>query len=250
MLLIQTRISRLPLPLSGLRPVPIQMCILCSGCRWSNCAAWPVLLGCLGWPVAVAVPSCWRPSPRRLADCWVALPSLAGTFWLPDRVPVAPLEQLNLKVPPSVLAHWRAQAQAQELSIRNWLMSIAGPTAAPGPAGGDGLADRVALLDATVAELREAVAQLQQARPSRSPRPAPAAPPAAPVPPPADLPADGIETAALAQLLGVKRHTMNARIRRSGGAVPGLVVDGWRCLGLRTPERGGPPRALWVPAAT
>lgn len=165
---------------------------------------------------------------------------------------MAPLQQLNLKVPPAVLDHWRAQAAAQGVSVRDWLVSIAGPTAAPGPgpAAGDGLADRVAQLEAAAAELREAVAQLQQARPPRSPRPAPAAPPVAPVPTPADLPADGIETAALAQLLGVKRGTFNARIARMGGAAPGLVVDGWRCLGLRTPERGGPPRALWVSRAT
>lgn len=160
------------------------------------------------------------------------------------------LQQLNLKVPPAVLDHWRAQAAAHGLSIRDWLVSITVPTAAPGPAAGDGLADRVALLETTAAELREAVAQLQQARPPRSPRPASAAPPAAPVPIPADLPADGIETAALAQLLGVKRGTFNARIARMGGAAPGLVVDGWRCMGLRAPDRGGPPRALWVPAAT
>jgi hypothetical protein len=179
---------------------------------------------------------------------WVVV----GTFRLPDRVPVAPLQQLNLKVPPAVLDHWRAQAAAQGVSVRDWLVSIAGPTAppGPGPAAGDGLADRVALLEATAAELRGAVAQLQQTRPPRSPSPAPAGPLAAPVPVPADLPADGIETAALAQLLRMKRGTLNARIARMGGAAPGLVVDGWRCLGLRTPERGGPPRALWVPAAT
>ena len=172
----------------------------------------------------------------------------AGTVPLPDRVPVAPLQQLNLKVPPAVLDHWRAQAAAQGVSVRDWLVSIAGPTVAPGlrHGGGEGLADRVARLEAAAAELREAVAQLQQARPPRSPRPVSASPPAAPVP--ADLPADGIETAALALLLGVKRGTFNARIHRMGGAAPGLVVDGWRCLGLRTPERGGPARALWVPA--
>ena len=162
-----------------------------------------------------------------------------------------PLQQLNLKVAPAVLDHWRAQAAAQGLSVRDWLLSIAGPDAGPvlRPAGGDLLADRVAQLEAAAAELREAVAQLQAQRPSpRSPRPAPAAGP--PVPIPADLPADGIETTALAQLLGVKRGTLNARIARVGGAAPGLVIDGWRCLGQRTPERGGPPRALWVPAAT
>jgi len=163
---------------------------------------------------------------------------------------VAPLRQLNLKLRPEVAAHWEAQAEAKGMKVREWLLSIAGPTAAPGPgpAAGDGLADRVARLEAATAELREALAQLQEARPPQSPRPAPAAPPAAPVPPLAAMPADGIETAALALRLGVKRGTFNARIARMGGAAPGLVVDGWRCLGLRTPERGGPPRALWVPA--
>lgn len=164
---------------------------------------------------------------------------------------MAPLQQLNLKVPPAVLDHWRAQAAAQGLSVRDWLVSIAGPDAATeAVSGGDGLPDRVAQLEAATAELLEAVAQLQQARPPRSPRPAPAASPAAPVPVPADLPADGIETATLAQLLGVKRGTFNARISRMGGVVPGLVVDGWRCLGLRASDRGGPLRALWVPVGT
>lgn len=151
------------------------------------------------------------------------------------------LHQLNLKVPPAVFDHWRAQAEAQGLSVRDWLVSIAGPAAAP--AGGDRLADRVTQLEAAAAELREAVALLQAAAP-RSPRPA------APVSIPADLPADGIETAALADLLGLKRGTLLARIGRAGGPVPGVVVDGWRCLGLRPSDRGGPPRALWVPAGT
>lgn len=190
--------------------------------------------GCVAWliPGCAAVPDGYLSATRR--------------------VPVAPLQQLNLKVPPAVLDHWRAQAAAQGLSVRDWLVSIAGPTAAPEPgsAAGYGLADRVAQLEATAAELRESLSRLQQARPPRSPQPAPPAPPAAPAPPPAGLAVDGIETAALAQLLGLKRGTLNARISRMGGAAPGLVVDGWRCLGSRTPERGGPPRALWVPADT
>ncbi len=159
------------------------------------------------------------------------------------------LVQINLKVSPAVAADWKAQAAAEGLSVRDWLVSVTTPTV-PAPAGGPGLVDRVAQLEAITAELRATLAQLQQARPPRSPRPVSAAPPAAPVPIPADLPADGIETAALAERLGVKRGTFNARIARMGGAAPGLVVDGWRCLGLRPPERGGPPRAVWVPAGT
>lgn len=160
------------------------------------------------------------------------------------------LQQLNLKLPPVVIAHWRTQAAAAGLSVRDWLLAeLAPPAAAAGDRGS--LADRVAELEVVTAELRGALAQLQARpapRPTRSPRPAPAAAPEAPAAVPAELPADGIETAALAQLLGVKRGTINARIARAGGAAPGLVIDGWRCLGLRTPERGGPPRALWVPA--
>lgn len=157
------------------------------------------------------------------------------------------LQQINLKVPPAVLDHWRAQAAAQGLSVRDWLVSITGPAAGhgAGPAAGDDLTERVALLEAVAADLRQAVAQLQQVRPPRSPRPVPP-----PVDLPDDLPADGIETAALADLLQLKRGTFNARISRAGGPAVGQVVDGWRCVGLRVPDRGGPPRALWVPAAT
>lgn len=160
------------------------------------------------------------------------------------------LQQLNLKLPPSVLAHWRAQAAAEGLSVRDWLVSITAPSAAPqaGTAGGSALGNRVAQLELRTADLAATVAQLQARGPAlRSPRPARAV---APVTPPADLPPGGIETAALADLLGMKRGSLNARIARAGGAAPGLVIDGWRCLGLRTPERGGPPRALWVPVGT
>ena len=159
-----------------------------------------------------------------------------------------PLAQLNLKLPPAVLAQWRALAADEGLSVRDWLLATLAPTSEPPavPAAGAELADRLQALEATTAELAATVAQLQQARPPRSPRSAPVAAP--PVPIPADLPADGIETAALAQLLGKRRGTINGRISRAGGPAPGLVIDGWRCLGLRPPERGGPARALWVPA--
>lgn len=155
------------------------------------------------------------------------------------------LAQLNLKLPPAVLAQWRALAAAEGLSVRDWLLATLAPTAEPpaGPAAGAGLADRLQALEAALPELAATVAQLQQARPPRSPRLA-----APPVPIPADLPADGIETAALAQLLGMRRGTINARIARAGGPAPGLELEGWRCLGLRPPERGGPARALWLPA--
>lgn len=168
---------------------------------------------------------------------------------------MAPLQQINLKVSEAVAAHWRAEAAAAGLSVRDWLVSITAPTAAAPPASG--AADVLQRLEA----LEAAVIELRTARPPRTanaPRPARAAAaqaagpldpgPAAEVPPlPPVVAGDAIETAALADRLGIKRGTMNARIARAGGAVPGLVIEGWRCLGLRTSERGGPPRALWQP---
>lgn len=62
-------------------------------------------------------------------------------------------------------------------------------------------------------------------------------------------PAEGIETAALADLLQVRRGTLNARIARAGGPYEGLELEGWRCVGLQVPARGGPARARWEPAS-
>ena len=52
----------------------------------------------------------------------------------------------------------------------------------------------------------------------------------------------------LADLLGIKRGALNARIGRAGGAAPGLVIEGWCCVGLAVPKRGGPAQALWQQA--
>ena len=61
-----------------------------------------------------------------------------------------------------------------------------------------------------------------------------------------DITTDGaIPTAALADLLGLKRSALNARVGRAGGAAPGLVIEGWCCVGLAVPKRGGPAQALW-----
>ena len=59
-------------------------------------------------------------------------------------VPVAPLQQLNLKLPPAVLDHWRAQALAEGVSVRDWLVSRLGPAAAAPAAD---LAERVGELE-------------------------------------------------------------------------------------------------------
>jgi hypothetical protein len=86
---------------------------------------------------------------------------------------VAPLQQLNLKLPPAVLDHWRAQALAEGLSVRDWLVSRLGPAAAPAA----DLAERVGELERTAAELAAAVGELRGAAAAapRSPRPDPVA---------------------------------------------------------------------------
>jgi hypothetical protein len=114
----------------------------------------------------------------------------------------------------------------------------------------------VAQLEASTAELLQAVAQLQAHGPApRSPGRVNAAPrtgdassPVRVMPAAAEVPPGGVETAALADRLGIRRGTLNARIARAGGAYEGLELEGWRCLGLRAPARGGPARAVWVPA--
>jgi hypothetical protein len=59
---------------------------------------------------------------------------------------------------------------------------------------------------------------------------------------------EAIPTDELARLLNIKRNTLNGRIRRAGGVAPGLMLEGWRCLGLVVPEGGGQAQALWQQA--
>lgn len=108
-------------------------------------------------------------------------------------------------------------------------------------------------------ELEKRLERLEQ---QKQPRAKAAHPPATPGPGAKAAPAakqlpvtlevvsvDGaIPTAALADLLGIKRGALNARIGRAGGAAPGLVIEDWCCVGLAVPKRGGPAQALWQQA--
>jgi hypothetical protein len=153
--------------------------------------------------------------------------------------------QLALQVPPELLARLQAAAVATgrtktSLALE-WLeRGLAGHGAPPAGHGAPPeLLARIEALEAGLAEL--------QRQPSLPP---PARPSAAPLPPPAELGAvggDAIPSAELARRLGVKGGTLNARLQRLGGPMPGLIVDGWRCLGKRQSPQGGPPRAYWQP---
>lgn len=82
---------------------------------------------------------------------------------------MAPLQQLNLKLPAEVLDHWRGQAAAEGLSVRDWLVSRVGPAA---PAAGAELAERVAELERVTADLAAALGELRGAGAApRSPLP-------------------------------------------------------------------------------
>ena len=156
-----------------------------------------------------------------------------------------PLQQLNLKLPAPVLALWRAKAAAEGLSVRDWLVSVTGSPTAPqvAAAGDPELAERVAAIEAAIADLGGQVAALA-AFPSP---PAKAAPPEVSEAQLAELGGHGIPTAELAIRLGVKRASLHTRITRQGGVRPGLIIDGWQCVGLAPTPRGGPPRACWRP---
>lgn len=152
-----------------------------------------------------------------------------------------PLVQLNLKIPEAVRAHWQREASAAGLSIRDWLIRQTMPGEAPPIPSDPGLMDRVVALESQVAELLKRPASVRRDRPVRPP------PELQQLAPASDL--EGVEGAAVARSLGITRNGWNARVTRAGGAREGVVVSGWRCVGLRQSARGGPPRAVWVPGA-
>jgi hypothetical protein len=120
---------------------------------------------------------------------------------------------------------------------------------------------RLGALEAAVAALQKPSAT---APPARATKPAPAAPsdpleleldlsPSEPHPSGGgstitrmgDAPAGAVTTAELADALGMKRGSLNERLRRMGGAREGLELEGWRCCGQVAPPSGGPPRWVW-----
>ena len=91
-------------------------------------------------------------------------------------------------------------------------------------------------------QLNQRLERLEQQKQPRA-KAAPAAKPSTIVPVDGAIPTDE-----LARLLNIKRNTLNGRIRRAGGVAPGLMLEGWRCLGLVVPEGGGQAQALWQQA--
>jgi hypothetical protein len=145
--------------------------------------------------------------------------------------------QLNLRLPVPLVAALKTQAQQQGITLTALVeQQLSGDSK---PASSD--------LAAQLAAIEQRLAALEQGRLASPTRVIPA-------PRPAELPAvprgsgGPITTAELAELLSMRRGTLNARIGRAGGAAVGLELNGWRCVALEVPKRGGPARALWEPA--
>ena len=196
------------------------------------------------------------PSPTRVGPCW-CWPVPSG---LPERVPVA-LQQLNLKLPPEVAAHWSAQARAEGLSVRDWLIARVGPAAGPAPAAaGAELLERVAALEAAVAQLQRPASpervkaaprsgdalgpgqlEIIGARHLSPPEPEAASPERVE---PITRTGDALTTAELADQTGTSRGAWN---NWAGKAAPGDVrhhpdAGSWRLVGKAPAPGGGPER--------
>jgi hypothetical protein len=159
--------------------------------------------------------------------------------------------QLNVRLEKSLVL--RAQKASQQqgrtlaacvaMALEQWL---AAPSSAP----------QEPLPISRLEELEKRLERLEQqkqplakkAQLEVTPPPGPKAGSPLGVTPPTVPDGEAIPTAALADLLGIKRGALNARVGRAGGAAPGLVIEGWCCVGLAVPKRGGPAQALWQQA--
>ena len=152
--------------------------------------------------------------------------------------------QLNLRLPVPLVAALKAQAQQQGITLTALVeQQLSGDSK---PASSD-LAAQLAAIEQRLVAL-EQVRSRNLARVTPPPRPAEEIPNRLlPATPPAIGCGGPITTTELAELLAMRRGTLNARIGRAGGAAVGLELNGWRCVALEVPPRGGPARALWEP---
>ena len=151
--------------------------------------------------------------------------------------------QLNLRLPVPLVAALKTQAQQQGITLTALVEQQLSGDSKPASSG----------LAAQLAAIEQRLVALEQSRLASPTRVKPAPRPAEEIPNRL-LPASGsscsgdpITTAELAELLSMRRGTLNARIGRAGGAAVGLELNGWRCVALEVPPRGGPARALWEP---
>ena len=144
--------------------------------------------------------------------------------------------QLNLRLPVPLVAALKTKAQQQGITLTALVEQQLSGDSKPASS----------YLAAQLAAIEQRLVALEQGRLASPTRVIPA-------PRPVELPAaprgsgGPIATAELAGLLSIRRGTLNARIGRAGGAAVGLELNGWRCVALEVPPRGGPARSLWEP---
>ena len=155
------------------------------------------------------------------------------------RLPVAKI-QLNLKMPPELVARLREEAAAEGITLTALAeRRLSGGYPAATPQLSDPVADRLAALEDRVMALEV----------DRSPRPSRRGGEELLVPIEAEQaePGTRLTTPELAQLLGLTRNALNNWVARNR---PGDERDGWRLVGQTRPAAGGPPRWVWERATT
>ena len=152
--------------------------------------------------------------------------------------------QLNLRLPVPLVAALKAQAQQQGITLTALVEQQLSGDSKPASSG----------LAAQLAAIEQRLAALERGRLASPTRVIPALRLVEEIPnrllpvvPEEQLLLGPITTAELAGLLSIRRGTLNARIGRAGGPAVGLELNGWRCVALVVPPRGGPARALWEP---
>ena len=166
-----------------------------------------------------------------------------------------PLPQLSLKLPPEVLADWRRRAAeaGHGASVRDWLIARVGPAAGPAPAAPAAaeLLERVAALEAGLAELRAAARVTPAPRSAEPLRLPPDQLPLIPEPvPAAPLSGDALTTAEVAERTGTNRAAWNnwaGGAGRVGTVRHHRTAGSWRLIGKAPAPGGGPDRWLWEP---
>jgi len=155
------------------------------------------------------------------------------------RLPVAKI-QLNLKMPPELVARLREEAAAEGITVTALAeRRLSGGYPAATPQLSDPVADRLAALEERVVALEA----------DRSPRPSRRRGEELLVPIEAEQaePGTRLTTAELAELLGITRNALNNWISRNQ---PGAERDGWRLAERVRPAAGGPPQWTWERART
>ena len=148
--------------------------------------------------------------------------------------------QLNIRLPVPLVAELKTQAQQQGITLTALVeLLLAGDSK---PASSD-LATQLAAVEQRLLALEQQGRPASPTRVKPAPRPAELVTPKRVAPPAPGR--DPITTAELAELLAMRRGTLNARISRAGGPVVGQELNGWCCVALEVPSRGGPARALW-----